>query len=237
MRLYEEIADWWPIFSPPEEYEVEAAGLHRLLQTAGVGPVRTLLELGCGGGHNAVHLKRHYAMTLTDVSQGMLDCSRALNPECEHILGDMRTLRLERRFDAVLVHDAVMYMTDEAQLRAAVETAYLHCCEGGVALFVPDCVRETFSERAEPGGGESGGRAVRFLEWAFDPDANDTTYRVEYAVMLRSADGDVSFVHDSHVEGLFSRGDWVRLLREVGFDVRIVADDYRDDVFVAVRRG
>jgi hypothetical protein len=36
----------------------------------------------------------------------MLDVSRALNPECEHIEGDIRTVRLERSFDAVrVVHE------------------------------------------------------------------------------------------------------------------------------------
>ncbi len=35
------------------------------------------------------------------------DTSRELNPDCEHVLGDMRTLRLGRTFDAVFVHDAV----------------------------------------------------------------------------------------------------------------------------------
>ena len=42
----------------------------------------------------------------------MLELSRTLNPDCEHLEGDMRTLRLGRTFDAVLIHDAVMYMTD-----------------------------------------------------------------------------------------------------------------------------
>ena len=42
-------------------------------------------------------------MTLVDLSDGMLAVSRQLNPECEHHLGDMRTVRLGRTFDAVWV--------------------------------------------------------------------------------------------------------------------------------------
>ena len=80
----------------------------------------------------------------------MLELSRGLNPGCEHLLGDMRTLRLGRTFDAVLIHDAVMYMTSEADLRAALETAFVHLRPGGAAVVAPDCVRETFrpSDRA-----------------------------------------------------------------------------------------
>ena len=62
---------------------------------------RTLLELGSGGGNNASYLKARFQMVLVDRSSGMLAVSRALNPECEHVEGDMRTVRLGRQFDGV----------------------------------------------------------------------------------------------------------------------------------------
>jgi trans-aconitate methyltransferase len=73
--------------------------------------VREVLELGSGGGNNASHMKRAFAMILVEPSDGMREISRRLNPECEHRSGDMRTVRLDRTFDAVFVHDAIMYMT------------------------------------------------------------------------------------------------------------------------------
>ena len=81
-------------------------------------------------------------MVLVEPSAGMRSVSRRLNPECEHIDADMRSLRLAREFDAVFVHDAVCYMTTEADLRMAMQTAFVHCRAGGVALFAPDYVRE-----------------------------------------------------------------------------------------------
>ena len=89
-RLYDELAEWWPLLSPPSEYEDEAADLLPRLGAAG----GTLLELGSGGGSLAYHLKRHFNLTLTDLSPAMLAVSEALNPECEHLPGDMRSLRL-----------------------------------------------------------------------------------------------------------------------------------------------
>src|SRR5260370_768990 len=83
----------------------------------------TVLELGSGGGNSAFHLKAHFAMTLVDLSPRMLLVSRKLNPECEHIRGDIRTLRLGRTFDAVFVHDAICHMTTEPDLRAVLQTA------------------------------------------------------------------------------------------------------------------
>src|SRR5205085_10089003 len=111
-----------------------------------------VLELGSGGGNTASHLKKHFSMTLVDRAPGMLAASKTLNPECEHIAGDMRTARLGRTFDAVFIHDAIMYMLTEADLRSALQTARVHCAPGGAALFVPDWMKETFAPRTGHGG-------------------------------------------------------------------------------------
>ncbi len=99
-----------------------------------------------------MHLKATFAMTLVDLSDGMLDVSGRLNPQCEHHPGDMRTLRLGRSFDAVFLHDAVDYMATDDDLRQAVETAFVHCRPGGIALFLPDMTLETFEESSDHGG-------------------------------------------------------------------------------------
>ncbi|HYN88630.1 MAG TPA: class I SAM-dependent methyltransferase [Ardenticatenaceae bacterium] len=236
-KLYAELARWWPLMSAPEDYADEAATFQQAIVEAAERPPVTLLELGSGGGNNASHLKAHFRMTLVDRSAGMLGVSRALNPECEHIQGDMRDVRLGRVFDAVFVHDAVMYMSTEAELRAAMETAFVHCRPGGVALFVPDCVRETFVPTTEHGGHDGEGRGMRYLEWTVDADPSDSVYEVDYVYMLREADGSVRVEHDHHVEGLFAREVWLQLLGEVGFEVRVFTDGYGRDVFVAVRPG
>src|SRR5512141_1279143 len=126
-KLYNELAEWWPLLSNPDDYADEAAFARQLLHGAGLADGATLLELGSGGGNNAYHLKTYFRMTLSDLSPGMLAVSGRLNPECEHIEGDMRTLRLGRVFDGVCVHDAIMYMTTLDDLRRAMETAYVHC--------------------------------------------------------------------------------------------------------------
>src|SRR6185436_10807058 len=99
-----------------------AAYVGALERCAAVGG--TLLELGAGAGGNAFFIKRRYSCTLTDLSPEMQALSRALNPECEHLPGDMRTLRLGRAFDAVMVHDAIAYMTTRADLAAVAATAF-----------------------------------------------------------------------------------------------------------------
>jgi hypothetical protein len=241
-KLYNDLADWFHLLTAPAEYAEEAAFYTKQLIDACDRPPETVLELGSGGGNNASHMKAHIQMTLTDLSPGMLELSRTINPECEHIHGDMRTLRLGRDFDAVFVHDAVVYMTTEADLKAAIDTAFIHCRRGGAALFAPDHVRENFTPSTDHGGHDGDdGRGLRYLEWTWDPDPSDDSYTVDFAYLLKDSAGSVRVEHDRHIEGLFSRATWLRLLHEAGFEARSVPFDHSElepgsyELFVALK--
>jgi hypothetical protein len=241
-KMYEELASWWPLLSSPAKYE-EEAGLYATALVAACGhPPRTLLELGTGGGNNASHLKQRCDMVLVDQSPEMQAISLALNPECEHLLGHMRTVRLGRQFDAVFIHDAVAYMTMEADFSLAIDTAFVHCRPEGAALFAPNFVRENFRTSTEHSGQDDEIRGLRYVAWTRDPDPTDTTYVVDYAYLLRTSDGAIRVEHDRHVEGLFSRADWLRLLAEAGFEARVVPFEHSElepgahDLFVAKKR-
>ena len=218
--LYQELADWWSMLSAPEEYAEEAYFYHRAILSACTFVPQTLLELGSGGGNNASHLKQHFQMTLVDVAPAMLKVSQELNPECEHILGDMRTVRLRRQFDAVFIHDAIDYMQSEADLVRAIETAFIHCRPGGVALFTPDYTRETFKASTSHGGHDRGNRGLRYLEWTWDADVVDTTYVSYMVYVLREGADEVRCILDRHDCGLFSHQDWLRVITQVGFEAR-----------------
>jgi trans-aconitate methyltransferase len=235
MRFYQELARWWPLFSPPLHYAEEVDDFLRRLAPLPPGP-KTLLELGSGGGSFASHLKPHFTLTLTDISEGMLAESRVINPEAEHIAGDMRTLRLDRQFDYVLVHDAVCYMTTLDDLQAAIRTAAVHCQSYGTIVFMPDYVTETFTPGTDDGGEDApDGRGFRYLEWRWDPDPNDTAYIVDYAFLLREAAGDVRVVHDRHIEGLFPRAAWRGAFEAAGLSASCELDQWGRDIFVARR--
>jgi len=226
-RLYGDLASWWPVLSSPEDY-AEWAAFYRetIIAVCSSGP-QTLLELGSGGGSNASHLKASFTMTLVDPSPGMLNVSRALNPECEHIQGDMRNIRLGRLFDAVFIEDAISYMPTRDDLQRAVQTAFVHCKPGGAALFCPDYTSETFRPSARHGGHDGAGRSMRYLEWDWDPDPTDTAYTTDFAYLLRDEKGEVRCEYDRHILGLFKCEDWLRIITDVGFRAQVIQPDDR----------
>jgi SAM-dependent methyltransferase len=238
--LYGELVPWYPLLDPVQDHRDEAASYRAALERVLPPGSETLLELGSGAGQNAHYLKERFRCTLTDISEGMLGLSRETNPDCEHRLGDMRDVRLGRTFDAVFVHDAIMYLTRESELAAAAATAFAHTRAGGAALFAPDFVRETFRERSELHANAGDGRALRCLDWSWDPDPGDDTFVTDYAFLLREG-STVRAVHDRHVEGLFARATWLRILEGAGFRVESVPrpfdDSMTDDVFLCRKPG
>jgi SAM-dependent methyltransferase len=232
-KMYNELAKWWPLLSPPEDYVDEAEFFLPLLAEITASQPATMLEIGSGGGNNALHMKSAFeSVTLVDLSSEMLEVSRQLNPDCEHLQGDMRTVRLDRTFDVVFIHDAIDYMTTTEALKQAIETAFVHCKSGGMALFVPDEVRETFEPATDHGGEDGDGRAIRYLEWSYDPDESDTTYITDYIIVMREGNQPVTVENDRHTIGLFPRDEWLRLMREIGFKADFVVDPFERHVFV-----
>jgi hypothetical protein len=128
----------------------------------------------------------------------------------------MRDVRLGRRFDAVFVHSAVAYMLSETDLARTMETAWIHLQPGGVALFCPNDVAETFKAGTYHGGHDRMLRSLRYLEWVHEPAPGDTLVTTDFAYILRDKDG-VRMEYDRHVTGLFPRATWLRLLHAQGF--------------------
>jgi SAM-dependent methyltransferase len=241
-RLYGELASWFHLLTAPEDYEEEAELYRRLLVEHALGPVETVLELGSGGGNNASHLKRHFALTLVDRSPEMLDLSRGLNPELEHVEVDMKTVRLDRTFDAVFAHDALAYILSEPDLQAVFATVVVHCRPGGSAVLVPDYLQETFAPRTSHGGHDSkdGERGLRYVEWVRPDPEDPTRHLVDFAYLIREGE-QVRVEQDRHVCGLFPKETWLQGLSAAGFEVDVVEPPFEDEpagqvVFACQRR-
>jgi SAM-dependent methyltransferase len=218
-RLYDDLAWVWPFLSPPEDYTEEVATFRARFARHGVADGATILHLGSGGGSIDWHLKQHYRVTGVDLSPRMLAHAREVNPEVEYVLGDMREARLGRTFDAVLLHDAVAYMTTPADLRAAYATAAAHLAPGGVLVTLPEELREHFRQhRVEHQTHARGARSVTTVEVDFDPDPADTSFEATYVYLIREAGRPLRIETDTHVCGLYHLAEVLDALRSVGFD-------------------
>ena len=223
-RLYGDLAWTWPIVSPPERYVREAREIGRLIHERAPA-ARTLFHLGCGGGHLDKTLKRSFEVTGVDLSPPMLALARRLNPEVAYRVGDMRSVRLRRTFDAVLIADSVAYMRTERELRAAFRTAFAHLASGGVFVTYVERTPATFRQNATTRTIQRRGDVeVVLIENQHDPDPADTTYESTFIYLIRRR-GWLRVETDRHRLGLFPLRVWRRLLRETGFRVAQVVGE------------
>lgn len=223
-RMYDEFAHLWTQISAPADYAYEAAELREILfdlLQRGPEPYRPrILEMGVGGGNNVSHMTDYMDIVAADISPQMIEISKQLNPSVEHVIGDMRTMRLGKKFDAVIVHDAISYMLTEQDLRQAFETARTHLEPGGVFITGPDWMKGvTPMPNLSCKLGSSG--ALSYAEYVHDPDPEDTEVEVVFTFFIPDKNEDGPFVRveeDRHRHGLFPLETWLLTLRDAGFE-------------------
>lgn len=234
--MYRELAALWPLVCRREDYEEEMRHWSAAIADAvGPGPWR-VLDLGTGGGFHLSYLDAAPGSVAVDLSPEMLEHSRRLNPAVEHLVGDMRDVRLDRRFDVVVSHDAISYMTTRADLARVCEVARAHLRPGGVALFMPDFTTETFRD------GEASTRRTlvrerefTYFEYFFDEDRTDTIIEALYVYVVRAWAGPPRVYEDRHRLGLFPRSTWRTVMEGAGFFVDAIplsAPGLNRDVFI-----
>jgi SAM-dependent methyltransferase len=242
-HLYTDLAWLWPMWGDAAgEYAHYCQHVTSLIQQYAKRQTSTLLDMGCGGGKNVLNLKRQFNVTGVDLSPTMLEQARNLNPECSFVQGDMRTVRLDRTFDAVLMDDAISYMSCLADFVSAFRTASGYLNPGGVLITTPDVTTETFQQNktiATPGArtGIRNGLDVVFIENVYDPDPADEQYETTILYLIRDH-GQLRIETDYWTMGLFSIDTWRSVLRETGFEVhegRYTAGEDEYTVFACVK--
>lgn len=141
MEVFDDYARYYDLLYRDKDYAGESAYIDGLIRHY-AGGAKTILNLGCGSGKHDLYLSRSgYRLAGVDLSEKMLEAARAAaqgNPLLEYHHGDVRTIRLSRRFDVVVsLFHVISYQSTQDSLAEAFETARLHLDKRG--LFIFDC--------------------------------------------------------------------------------------------------
>jgi SAM-dependent methyltransferase len=224
-KLYDELVELYPLVSRLEDYTDEARRIREAVM-AGLVPAGgkakrgkpTLLDIGVGNGHVLSHLTPFFKAEGADLSAGMLKHSQKVNPGVPHHLGDMRDMRVGKTFDAVLIHDAIHYMTTHEDLIKAMETAKAHLRPGGVAVFMPCYVRETFVNRdVSHALTKSDPPEFTYVARAWDPDPKDELYELKFYLFSRKG-GTLKVYEDAHTLACYADKVWRKCVKKAGFE-------------------
>ncbi len=219
-NLYTDLAWLWPMWGDAAtEYAHYCQHVSSLIRKYAKRPAATLLDIGCGGGKNVLNLKREFQVTGLDLSPTMLAQAKELNPSCTFVEGDMRTCRLDRMFDAILMDDAISHMNCRSDFEAAFRTAHAHLNPGGVLIATPDVTIETFQQnKTTTTPASRDGLDVVFVENVYDPDPTDEQYETTILYLIREQ-GRLRIETDHSTLGIFSLDTWRQVLRDTGFEL------------------
>jgi len=223
---YNELAWTEDFLADPSEYEKEVDEYINLINSIAKEPVHNVLHLGCGSGGHDLYFKKHFKITGVDISIGMLNKAKAVNPEVEYIEGDMRTIRLDRQFDCVIIPDSIDYMVSLDDLKQAIHTSAIHLKIGGVLLIVGK-TEETFQNNNFAYTGEKDDIHVTLLENNYINPYIPNTYEITMVYLIRQKGELTKYIEES-VAGLFSQATWDDILRNSGF---IMEKRNLDDIY------
>ncbi len=203
--------DW---FVKPSDYEDEVSHYISLIHKYAANHFTTLLHLGSGAGGMDWVFKRHFTITGVDISSGMIGKARSTHPDIEYIEGDIRSLRLNRQFDAVVIPDCIDYMVTLDDLNKAIKTAVHHLKLSGILLVVGKTL-ETFQNNNFAYTGEKDGIHITLLENNHINPSTQNSYEATLIYLIRQQEK-LTVHMDRHVLGLFSQKDWKKVFRDNG---------------------
>ncbi len=206
------------LISSPNDYRKETELYCKIIMDNSKLKPKTLLHMGCGAGIYDHTFKKHFNVTGIDISSGMLKIARKNNPKVKYILGDMRNIKLDNKFDAVIIPDSIGYMTTVRDLNKTINTAYRYLHIGGVLLIVTH-LRDSFNENNFVYTGNNKIKNITIFE--NNHIINKSNYEATIIYLIRHKNN-LKIYTDIHTIGLFTLDTWKKLLKEIGFNIKIV---------------
>lgn len=226
LRLYSDLAWLWPMWGDSHagsEYEKYCNFIISKVNGFKHRELKTLLNLGCGGGKNLDTLKKHYDCTGLDISPDMLRLAQELNPECSFVQADMRSFKLGRRFDFIFIDDAITYMLNRDDLEQVFIRSHDHLETGGVMVVTPDATTETFKQNDTQvfhsiPSEQHPDTEVVFITSNYCRDLATEQSEGVFVYLIRHK-GELKVENEVHQFGLFPLRVWRELLIKAGFTI------------------
>lgn len=215
---YNELAWTEPILAPPDGCREEIENYCSVIKKHSQIEPLTLLHLACGAGCFDYTFKKHFKVTGVDLSIAMLSEAKKINPEIEYLEGDMRSVKLGRLFDTVVIPDSIGYMTTKDDLRKTISAATAHLRPGGILLIVAH-LKEEFQENNFAYAASENDIDINVFENNYILKPRGDIYEATIVYLVRRA-GELKIYNDRHLLGLFTTDLWMELLSEQGLEVK-----------------
>ncbi len=198
---------------------------------------RSILDVACGTGlHVAAFAQQGFEVEGVELSTAMISAAGKRVPGVPLHQADMRTFRLDRRFDAVVcLFSSIGYMTTPDDLATAVATMGDHLLDGGVLVVEPWFTPEEWHDRtlfAESAKTDDVAVARVSRSWR---DGDESLIEMHYVLATHDRTWEFSEIHRM---GLFTTDQQLDVYRAAALSVEHEEPGLTGrGLFVAVRRA
>lgn len=218
--LYKQVAKYYDKIHHRKDYEKEVDFLEKIFRKHGL-KVRNILDVACGtGAHAALLVKRGYNVIGVDSSEEMLKIVRRKVKNATFVKGDMRDLKLDRTFDAVIcMFGSISYNRTPSELRRALSRFREHLEAKGIVVFDTSILRERFVHGYRQTIGYDGDE-LTIARFGFC-EKFGRKGRITFSYLIREGDSFNYIKGDVHEFGLFSPSEIIKIMRKAGFTAEV----------------
>jgi len=232
--VFADYARYYDLLYRDKDYAAEAEYVMGLIRKFHPS-VRSILELGSGTGiHASLLAEKGFTVHGIERSQEMLARSQVLaenraagNGRLTFTAGDIREVRLSKRFEAVIaLFHVISYQTTNDDVTAAFETARDHLNTGGVFIFDvwygPAVLTERPAVRIKRMADDQT-EITRLAEPVLHP--NENRVDVHYHVFVRNrATHTVAELKETHTMRYFFKPEIEQIAAQTGFQCQHVEE-------------
>jgi trans-aconitate methyltransferase len=132
------LAEYYDALYTWKDYRGESRRLEALARRFGRSGKTSWLDVACGTGRHLEFLRKGHPAMGVDASRDMLRIARRRLPGVRLVVGDMRTFRLNRRFDVIsCLFSAIGHLQTKDDVRRSFANFAHHLSPGGVVIVEP----------------------------------------------------------------------------------------------------
>jgi len=220
-KIYNELAKYYLFISQVGLYgkhghEREVVIIKKLIKKHKKSKGKKLLIVASGLGLHDKFLKKDFEIIGVDKNEGMLRISRKINPDIKYKKGDMKTFKLNKKFDIVMCMDALPHLITYKNLKIALKNFSRHLKKNGLLIFSLDPVKKSFEEMRTKKYSKNN-LEVTFIEVNHRRKKKDNKFDSCFIFVIKEKGKKMKIYPDYHMGGLFEVSKIKKILSKLGF--------------------